>query len=112
MSRRGVSAPLAVQMESLKKSMSSRDQRRNQERMQRVVRSKHYPRMLLLASATVYHTTLQQLTKRTPIRRSRLVWTSMTRSSSRAMLQEVFSWDQSLQPSLQCNEQLLWQAPP
>ena len=39
MSRRGVSAPLAVQMESLKKSMSSRDQRRNQERMQRVVRS-------------------------------------------------------------------------
>ena len=37
MSRRGVSAPLAVQMENLKKSMSSRDQRRNQERMQRVV---------------------------------------------------------------------------
>lgn len=40
MSRRGVSAPLAVQMENLKKSMSSRDQRRNQERMHRVVRSR------------------------------------------------------------------------
>ena len=43
MSRRGVSAPLAVQMENLKKSMSSRDQRRNQERMQRVVRSSSCP---------------------------------------------------------------------
>ncbi len=53
MSRRGVSAPLAVQMESLKKSMSSRDQRRNQERMQRVVRSRPYPHLLLVTAARV-----------------------------------------------------------
>lgn len=50
MSRRGVSAPLAVQMENLKKSMSSRDQRRNQERMQRVVRNWSYP--------TFFHTSV------------------------------------------------------
>ena len=60
MSRRGVSAPLAVQMESLKKSMSSRDQRRNQERMQRVVRSKSYPHLLLGTTARVHeHSKLQ-----------------------------------------------------
>jgi hypothetical protein len=37
MSRRGVTAPLAVQMEDLKKSMHNRDKRRNQDRLQRAV---------------------------------------------------------------------------
>lgn len=37
MSRRGVSASLSVQMESLKKSMHSRDARRNQGRLERAV---------------------------------------------------------------------------
>ena len=34
---RRMDASLAVQMESLKKSMSSRDKRRNQDRLQRAV---------------------------------------------------------------------------
>ena len=39
MSNRGMDAPLAVQMDRLKKSMNSRDKRRDQDRQQRLVSS-------------------------------------------------------------------------
>ena len=39
MSNRGIDAPLAVQMDRLKKSMNSRDKRRDQDRQQRLVQS-------------------------------------------------------------------------
>ena len=45
MSNRGMDAPLAVQMDRLKKSMNSRDKRRDQDRQQRLVQSLLRPRL-------------------------------------------------------------------
>ena len=45
MSNRGMDAPLAVQMDRLKKSMNSRDKRRDQDRQQRLVQSLLRPQL-------------------------------------------------------------------